>query len=154
MKRHMINIVLPISLFCIFAFCSFILLINSVETHNSIENKRHLNYVLNTPLSYISNKIRGSDVDHAISIVEIEDVSCLKMELVVEDQKYANYIYSKDSILYELLIPSSREVNLNEGNIVMKEVGEVVFKEENHQIISTVYYNSKYAELKINLRSQ
>lgn len=131
-KKHSINIIFPILLFFIFASCSFILIVDSVNTYKRVETQETNEYKRNTPFFYFINKIRGNDASHVITIQTIDNISCL----VIETEQNKNIMYTKDRTLYELLVPKDREISLIEASKVIEDIDPITFTQNAKRTIT------------------
>lgn len=150
-QRKNSTILFPAVLFCMFAFCSFLVLIYGVHAYQSIQDRADTNYQQSVPLTYLTNKVRSGDEQGMVSIDTIDGVSCLVLTST-GDETYRNYVYVKDGELYDLLIPASRVVKLDEGLPVMK-VASLQMEQKDSTITFTLDAQGKSIKQKIALRS-
>ena len=68
-QQHMIDILFVLSLFCVFAVSSALLILFGADIYKKTVQQMENNYSTRTSIAYITEKIRQSDIEHAIKII-------------------------------------------------------------------------------------
>lgn len=119
-QRHMIDILFVLSLFCVFAVSSVLLILFGADIYKKTVQQMENNYTSRTSIAYITEKIRQSDVEHAIKIISQNDTQILMLTNVINDIPYATSLYEYDGYLYELFARTDLELPLDAGQPVME----------------------------------
>lgn len=119
-QRHMIDILFVLSLFCVFAVSSVLLILFGADIYKKTVQQMEDNYTSRTSIAYITEKIRQSDVEHAIKIISQNDTQILMLTNVINDIPYAISLYEYDGYLYELFARTDLELPLDAGQPVME----------------------------------
>lgn len=119
-QRHMIDILFVLSLFCVFAVSSVLLILFGADIYKKTVQQMEDNYTSRTSIAYITEKIRQSDVEHAIKIISQNDTQILMLTNVINDIPYAISLYEYDGYLYELFARTDLELPLDAGKPVME----------------------------------
>ncbi len=119
-QRHMIDILFVLSLFCVFAVSSVLLILFGADIYKKTVQQMEDNYTSRTSIAYITEKIRQSDVEHAIKIISQNDTQILMLTNVINDIPYATSLYEYDGYLYELFARTDLELPLDAGQPVME----------------------------------
>ena len=78
--RHAIDLLFPIALFFVFAASALIVLTLAADIYGSTTGELRVNDENRTALSYISEKIRQSDVKGGMEIAEVEGTQFMNMK--------------------------------------------------------------------------
>lgn len=119
-QRHMIDILFVLSLFCVFAISSVLLILFGADIYKKTIAQMDSNYSSRTSIAYITEKIRQSDAEHAIKIVSQDDTQILVLTNIINDIPYAISLYVYDGYLYELFARADIELPLDAGQPVME----------------------------------
>lgn len=130
--RHVIDFIFPISVFFVFAASSLAVLILAANIYSSSAVKSEDNYTANTPLVYVSEKIRQNDRGGAISIQTVDDTDCLLLSDSYEGVIYSTYIYESGGMLKELFIKEGVSADLSAGKDIMKVHSFTVKEMDDH----------------------
>ena len=118
--RHVIDLILPITIFFVFAASSLAVLMLAANIYGRQTTDAENNYMARISLSYINEKIRQNDLAGGISIQSLEGQDCLAMETSLNDVLYTTYIYMHEGMLKELFIRSDVEARLSDGKTIME----------------------------------
>lgn len=77
--RHVIDLILPITIFFVFAASSLAVLMLAANIYGRQTTDAENNYMARISLSYINEKIRQNDLAGGISIQSLEGQDCLAM---------------------------------------------------------------------------
>ena len=119
-QQHMIDILFVLSLFCVFAISSVLLILFGADIYKKTIQQMENNYTSRTSISYITEKIRQSDVEHAIKIISQDDTQVLMLIRTINNIPYATSLYEYDGYLYELFARTDLELPLDAGQPVME----------------------------------
>ena len=108
-KMRNIYVFFSLSLLFLFAGCALMLV------YTQIEGYQDLHFETYTPLSYLANKIHSYDETSAISSIQIEGISCLRLQ----DEQTDTLIYVQDGKLKELYTIQGTDFDLEAGEELM-----------------------------------
>ena len=109
--RHMVDILFVLTLFCVFALCSILLIAVGARVYQNTLNNMEMHFTSTTSLSYITEKIRQNDYSDGISIKEFGGNDALVLYSHYNDEEYCTYIYSYAGQLKELF--TKKNINLS-----------------------------------------
>lgn len=118
--RHMIDILFVLSLFCVFAVSSVLLILFGADIYQKTVQQMDSNYTSRTSIAYITEKIRQSDTENAIQIVSQNGTQVLMLTNIINEIPYATSLYEFDGYLYELFARTDLELPLDAGQPVME----------------------------------
>ncbi|MCI9598086.1 MAG: DUF4860 domain-containing protein [Firmicutes bacterium] len=113
--RHVIDLVFPIALFFVFAASALIVIILAANVYGNTTDTLRINDESRTALSYVSEKIRQSDAQGSMEIVDVEQTRCLVMSSEYNGVSYSTYIYEYGGKLKELFIRNDAPISLESG---------------------------------------
>ncbi|MCP1102362.1 hypothetical protein M2454_001030 [Aequitasia blattaphilus] len=125
-NRHVIDFIFPLALlFGFVASCVVILLISS-DFYQRTNTKIQSRDTSRTSLSYIQTKIRHNDSSGAVSVQEIDGISCLTIEHKDTTPQTVTYIYYHEDYMKELFLVDGTDFSLDDGtNIIQMENFEI-----------------------------
>lgn len=118
-SRHMIDILFVLSLFCVFAVSSVILILFGADIYKKTVSSMDHNYSTRTSVAYISEKIRQSDIYDSIYIDDSKGYERLMMTRNINGTTYATSLYEYDGYLYELFARTDIELPADAGQQVI-----------------------------------
>ena len=118
--HHMIDILFVLSLFCVFAVSSVLLILFGADIYKKTVQQMDSNYTSRTSIAYITEKIRQSDTENAINIVSQDGTQILMLTNIINGIPYATSLYEYDGYLYELFARTDLELPLDAGQPVME----------------------------------
>lgn len=118
--QHIIDFLFVLSLFCVFAVSSVLLILFGADIYNKTVQQMECNYSSRTSIAYITEKIRQSDIEHAINIISQDDTQILMLTTVINDIPYATSLYEYNGYLYELFARTDLELPLDAGQPVIE----------------------------------
>lgn len=118
--RHMIDILFVLSLFCVFAASSVLLILFGADIYQKTVQQMDSNYSSRTSIAYITEKIRQSDTANAIQITTQDDTQVLMLTNIIDGIPYATSLYEYDGYLYELFARTDIDLPLDAGQPVME----------------------------------
>lgn len=111
-NQHMIDILFVLSLFCVFAVSSVVIILFGAHIYRSTVSQMDDNYTARTSIAYITEKIRQADEKNAIEIRNENGHQILMMTTMIDDTAYATSLYEYDGWLYELFARTDIELSL------------------------------------------
>lgn len=152
-SRHMVDVLFVLTLFCVFALCSILLIAVGAKVYQNTINSMETHFTSTTSLSYITEKIRQNDKAGGIVIEKFGGNDALVLISEYNDEEYCTYIYSYAGHLKELF--SKRSINLSPeagqdilaiSDFIITELDdglyEVTLIDDNHKS-STIRISSK-----------
>ena len=118
-KRHMVDVLFVLALFCMFAMCTILLITMGARVYNrTIQNMQH-NYEGRTAFAYVTEKIRQADQTAAITIGSFESCPALILTETIEDVDYHIYLYSYNGYLMELMAREDVSLSPSSGQQIL-----------------------------------
>lgn len=143
--RHLIDILFVLSLFCIFAVSSVLLILFGADIYKKTVQQMDSNYTSRTSIAYITEKIRQSDAENAIQIILQNDTQILLLTTIINGIPYATSLYEYDGYLYELFARTDLELPLDSGQPVM-ELHSLTFSLLEPNILEVTFTNAANEE--------
>lgn len=122
-KQHSIDILFMLSLFCVFALCSVVLIIFGADIYQDTVDKTNQNYLERTSVAYLTEKLRQTDIAQAVSIVTVDGVDMLTIESKINDQLYSTRLYEYEGYLYECFSRSDITLSPDAGQEIFEMNG-------------------------------
>ncbi|MBQ3163205.1 MAG: DUF4860 domain-containing protein [Lachnospiraceae bacterium] len=119
-QQHMIDILFVLSLFCVFAVSSALLILFGADIYKKTVQQMENSYSTRTSIAYITEKIRQSDIEHAIKIISQDDTQILMLTNIINNVPYATSLYEYDGYLYELFARTDLKLPLDAGQPIME----------------------------------
>ncbi len=115
-KSHTsLDFIFILALLCFFAFGALMAVILGSNAYNGIKADMDSNFEIRTPLSYISTKIRQSDMINSIQIINKEGIDALVLESVDNNEICQTWIYEYQGSLYEVYLEKGTPFQLEDG---------------------------------------
>lgn len=137
-KRHLIDILFVLSLFCIFAFSSVALIMFGSQIYKNTLKNMDYNFNVRTCSSYLTEKIRQSDEADSIEILKKENLTILMLRTQIDNLEYATALYEYDQHLYELFARTDTPLPLDAGQEIM-EITDLQFSFVTSSILKISY---------------
>lgn len=151
-RRHMIDILFVLSLFCVFAVSSVVLIIFGADIYNKTVSSMNYNYASRTSVAYITEKIRQSDIYDSVSIDNSPGYERLLMSRNINGLEYATSLYEYDGYLYELFARTDIELPIDAGQQVIALTSlDFEFVSDNLLKVSFCDESDEETELYINI---
>ena len=150
--RHMIDLLFVLSLFCVFAVSSVVLILFGADIYNKTVSSMNDNYASRTSVAYITEKIRQSDIYDSIRIDDSLGYERLLMARNINGMEYATSLYEYDGYLYELFARTDIELPIDAGQQVIALTAlNFEFVSDNLLKVTFCDESEKETELFINL---
>lgn len=146
MKRHMIDVLFVLLLFCVFTMTSLSVVYVGLEVYKNTTQSLDQEFMMNTSLQYIIEKVRQNNKKDAVDISYIENTPALRLHQKYEDQDYYTYIYQDQNQLKELFILADQTAHLEDGEYIMEIKRFEVSKVQNNLLYITLEFISGYSE--------
>lgn len=152
--RHVIDLVFPIALFFVFAASTLMVLTLAANIYGDTTSMLRVNDESRTALSYVSEKIRQSDVKGGLKVANVENTQCLVMASEYDGVGYSTYIYEYKGMLKELFVRNDAPVSLKSG-MDITEIQSLTIKEEEGNLyhFTTVDSDGRESSLLLSERS-
>jgi hypothetical protein len=134
----MIDILFVLSLFCLFAVSSVILILFGADVYKKTVSSMDTNYAERTSIAYITEKIRRGDIYNSIYIDESEGYERLMMSQDIDGVTYATALYEYDGYLYELFSRTDISLLPDSGEQVIA-VSDLDFEFEGDSLLSVSF---------------
>ena len=118
-NRHMVDVLFVLTLFCVFAVCSILLIAVGARIYQNTIDSMETHFTSTTSLSYISEKIRQNDRADSILIEEFGGNDALVLLSEYNNEEYCTYIYSYGGHLKELFTKRSIELSPEAGQDIL-----------------------------------
>lgn len=118
--KHMIDIFFVLSLFCVFAVSSVVLILFGADVYSKTVDNMDANYTSRTSVAYFYEKLRQSECSDSIQIIRKEDTDILMLSTEIDGTEYATYLYEYDHYLNELFAKTDIELPLDAGQKIME----------------------------------
>lgn len=117
------SIFFTLSLLVVFTVCSFLLLNIQIQNFTLLSSKEKTNFKINTPVSYVTNKIHSFD--------EYDEISVSNNILKLSDDKSDTYLYKKGKYLMELCVVKGLTPEYKDGQKLLECTSFSVKKKSN-----------------------
>ncbi|OUN94551.1 DUF4860 domain-containing protein [Blautia sp. An46] len=119
-KRHSIDLIFTISLFCVFALSSLGVTAAGAVLYQRTVREERSDYNLYTALSYIEQKLKSCDQEGGVSLEEGETGNLLCIHQSIGGISYRTYIYAYEGSLMELFIRTDQEPDFSGGTPLLE----------------------------------
>lgn len=118
-RRHMVDVLFVLTLFCVFALCSILLIAVGAKVYQNTINSMETHFTSTTSLSYITEKIRQNDFSQGILVEEFGGNDALVLLSEYNGEEYGTYIYSYAGQLKELFTKRSITLSPEAGQDIL-----------------------------------
>lgn len=109
-KRHIVDVLFVLALFCVFAISALMLVSIGASVYQKTVNNMDYNYNSRTAFSYITEKIRQNDVSGAVHAGTLKDRPALILTQEFNGELYDTCLYEYEGYLNELFIRSGQDL--------------------------------------------
>lgn len=150
--RHMIDLLFVLSLFCVFAVSSVVLILFGADIYNKTVSSMNNNYASRTSVAYITEKVRQSDIYDSVRIDDSLGYKRLLMARNINGMEYATSLYEYNGYLYELFARTDIELPIDAGQQVIA-LTSLDFEFVSDNLLKVRYFDEadEETELYINL---
>lgn len=119
-RRHMVDVLFVLTLFCVFAVCSILLIAVGAKVYQNTLDSMDTHFTSTTSLSYITEKIRQNDHSGQIAIEEFGGNNALLLLSEYNNEEYCTYIYSYAGQLKELFTKGDITLSPEAGRNILE----------------------------------
>lgn len=119
-KKHMVDILFVLTLFFVFALSALTLIILGANIYRTTVDHMEESFTDRTSYAYITQKLRQSDEEGALSIGTIGSEDALVVTSEINSTIYKTYIYSYDGYLCELLARADMDMDASAGTKIIE----------------------------------
>jgi hypothetical protein len=101
MKRHSLDLVVVVALFCVYAACALFLCVIGAEIYRDTAETMQQDYDQRTSVLYVAEKVRQNDIDGAVRIDSVEGTDALVLIEKQSGRDYEAWLFVQDQTLYE-----------------------------------------------------
>lgn len=141
-KQHTIDILFMLSLFCLFAICSVVLITFGADIYQNTVNKTNENYLERTSVAYLTEKLRQTDITQSVSIVNTNGIDMLTIESEIEGQLYSTRLYEYNGHLCECFSRSDIILSPDAGQEIF-EINKLSFYFVTPSLLQISFEDSK-----------
>lgn len=127
-RRHMVDVLFVLTLFCVFAVCSILLIAVGAKVYQNTLDNMETHFTSTTSLSYITEKIRQNDYSGKVAIEEFGGNDALVLLNEYNGEEYCTYIYSYAGQLKELFTKKNITLSPEAGRNIL-EISEFTVTE-------------------------
>lgn len=139
--HHMVDILFVLSLFCVFAVSSVLLILFGANIYKKTVQQMDSNYTSRTSIAYITEKIRQSDTANSIYLTSQEETQVLMLINTINGIPYATSLYEYDGYLHELFARTDMKLPLDAGQPIM-ELHDLSFSQITPNILEIRFIDS------------
>lgn len=119
-KRHMVDILFVLTLFCVFAISALTLVTLGANIYQTTVDHMDDNFTSRTPYSYVTQKIRQADEENSISLGMLDDTTAIVLNQEINHESFVTYLYSYDGYLCELFTRADQMLPPSAGNKIVQ----------------------------------
>lgn len=119
-KRHMIDFLFTLALFCVFAATALSVSLVGAKVYKNTVNNMDINFERRTSLSYVSTKIRQFNSVGRIKTADFNGTASLVLTQDIEGITFNTMIYFYDGALRELSVREGIETSPQNGVEIIK----------------------------------
>lgn len=101
MKRHSLDLVVVVSLFCVYAACAFMLCAIGAQVYRGTADTMGHNYNGRTSVLYLAEKIRHNDLEGSVRVDAVNGIDALVLIERQSGRNFETWLFVQDRILYE-----------------------------------------------------
>ncbi|MBQ8596848.1 MAG: DUF4860 domain-containing protein [Lachnospiraceae bacterium] len=118
-QKHIIDILFVLTLFGLFALSAIFLISVGADVYSKTVDHMDENFDTRTSMAYVTEKIRQSDKENAISIGLLEGQDAIIITTHISDTNYYTYLYEHDGYLKELMVREGIELGPEAGQNIL-----------------------------------
>jgi len=119
-RGGMAGAMFTILLFLVFVLCALFTVLIGGRVYENINARTENTYRKDVALSYIANKVRQGDEAGRVSLTEMDGLTVLKLEQMIQDSVYVTEIYYQDGRLWELFTDAESGLGVGDGNEILE----------------------------------
>lgn len=118
-RKHTIDILFVITLFCVFAVSVIMLVGTGAGVYEKIVGNMGANYDSRTATSYLINKIHRADKDGNVSVGNFHGLDSILLMEEIDNISYCTYLYYYDGKLMEMFTRYDQDIEPEYGSEIM-----------------------------------
>ncbi|MEG0369295.1 MAG: DUF4860 domain-containing protein [Hungatella sp.] len=122
-QKGTISALFVILLFMVFVMSVFFTILIGAKVYENVNVRSERLYAGSVSLGYIANKIRQSDADGMVNLIDVEGTSVLELQQEIEGQRYVTWIYAYEGYVRELFMRPDSGLALADGMPIVAEEG-------------------------------
>lgn len=122
-KKHSIDVVFVLVLFCTFAVSVLMVLMVGASSYNDVTDNMNSNYEDRTGVGYVAEKVRHFDADGGIGTGNFNGINSLILTQSIDGREYATYIYYYDGYIRELFTEKNNDLPPEAGELIIQAAG-------------------------------
>ena len=108
MKRYSLDLVVVVTLFCVYAACALMLCVIGAQVYRGTADTMRMNYDSRTSALYVAEKVRHSDLVDSVRVESVGGSDALVLVERRSGRDYETWLFVQDGMLYEgLFAPGS-----------------------------------------------
>jgi hypothetical protein len=112
-RRHSLDFVIVVALFCVYATCALFLCVVGAEIYRDTATTMQQDYDHRTSILYVAEKVRQNDLDGAVRIDRVGGSDALVLIEKRSGRDYEAWLFVQDQVLYEGLFAPGDTVSTN-----------------------------------------
>lgn len=150
-KKHSIDVLFMFALFAVFAILSVLIIFIGSGVYGRIAENKEINEQTRTTLSYISNKVRETEGNENVFLMEKDGEQVLVLRHEYEDYSLDTWVYEYDSKLMEMTVDSGDEFELKYGDVLLDTDGVEFEIDETNQLLNVSVFDKNDKESKMSI---
>ncbi len=119
-QHHIIDLIFILSLFCMFAISSVLLILLGADVYQKTLQRMAANDTSRTSVLYLTEKIRQTKAPDSLHIVSKNGTQVLMLTTTIQDITYATSLYEYNGYLYELFARTDLELSPDAGQPIVE----------------------------------
>jgi hypothetical protein len=155
-NSRVIDLLFTLSLFCVFAAASLIVVYIGADVYRSTIQSMDLGFEVNTTITFVSTKIRQHDANGGIRVDTLEGQNALVLEHIIGEAVFETWIFHYDGFLREMFInrENTDVLALWAGQeLIQVYAFDVSISDENIITISAQSEDGSYARKLVGIKS-
>lgn len=119
-KKHVVDLVFTLALFCVFAASALMVVIMGADVYKSADSEMNTHHTRTTALTYVAEKIRQNDSHGSVAAGEFQGHPALVISQKLQGTVYTTYIYLYEGKeLMELYTKEGSTVSYGDGQEIL-----------------------------------
>jgi hypothetical protein len=138
-KRHSLDLVIVVALFCVYATCALFLCVIGAEIYRDTAETMRQDFDQRTSVLYVAEKVRQNDLAGAVRVDSVNGADALVLVEKQSGRDYEAWLFVQDRTLYEGLFAPGDPVDakLCQPIMPMEEMTIQEFAEKNGMLSVT-----------------
>lgn len=150
-KKHSIDVLFMFVLFAIFAVLSVLIIFIGSGVYGRITENKEINEQTRTTLSYITNKVRETDGEDNVFLMEKEGNQVLVLRHEYDDYSSDTWIYEYNSKLMEMTVDAGDEFELRFGDVLIDTSDVRFYIDEEKKLLKVSIFDKNEKESKVSI---